>query len=276
MMLDEDFLSDENVAPYNNNNVGSSSVLLCPICKVKLPPNSNPYTIFKDPLPCSDCFNRFKRRRSSQPLNGRGRRNSDLGTISENSAQALDNKINSNNPSRHQVTCNYCPNPVILSPHGFINHLKTRHSAFGFEKEQIFYDFRNGCDKEHFGQAGTYLPDYIHQGGHYFLSQGCNENGVFHGWISMLGVNKEEAREFVATVTIYAQEQKGFFKFKKTPDLVWNLPVLPYKDEQPDATKDCYTIRWNQLKPYFQKNCSLKTGGKVKFTWSTRIAIYRR
>jgi len=256
----------------NNNNEGSCSsssvLLLCPICKTSLPPDSNPSPIFKAPLPCSDCFNRFKRRRSSQPLASRGRRNSDLGTISENSAQALDK-------STRQVTCNYCPNPVILSPQGFVNHLKARHAAFGFEKEQIFYDFRNGCDKEHFGQAGTYLPDYIHQCGHYFLSQGCNENGVFHGWISMLGVTSDEAKEFVATVTIYAQEQKGFFKFKKTPDLSWNIPVLPYQESQP-GLKDCYTIRWNQLKPYFQKNCPLKTGGKVKFTWSTRIAIYRR
>jgi len=25
---------------------------------------------------------------------------------------------------------------------------------------------------------GTYLPDYICQEGHYFFSQGCNENGT--------------------------------------------------------------------------------------------------
>lgn len=56
----------------------------CPICNRPLPMNSieNNGVVLKDPLPCSDCYNRFKRRRSSQP--SRIRRNSDLGTISEN------------------------------------------------------------------------------------------------------------------------------------------------------------------------------------------------
>ncbi|OXA40559.1 uncharacterized protein LOC110860580 [Folsomia candida] len=265
-MSDDEYLSDdENRVPIVP---GGKTVLKCPICKKILPPNNNHTGAFKDPLPCSDCFTRFKRRRSSQP---RLRRNSDLGTISENSAQ--DSKFEDLDVSR-SISCTYCPKPVILPTSNFINHLKTRHAAFGFENDQIFYEFKNGCDKEHFGQNGTYLPDYICQGGRYFFSQGCNENGVFHGWISFLG-SKEEAKRYLTTITIYSQESKGFFnKFKKTPDLQWTIPVQPYRDEQPSANV-CYTIRWSQLKPYFQKNCNLKNGSKVKYTWSTRISIFR-
>jgi hypothetical protein len=265
-MSDEEYYcsEDENTDPNHNK----PTVLKCPICKRTLPPNNNQSTAFKDPLPCSDCFSRFKRRRSSQP---RIRRNSDLGTISENSVQ--DSKFEDLDLTR-EVSCSYCPKPVILSSANFINHLKTRHAAFGFENDQIFYEFKNGCDKEHFGQNGTYLPDYICQGGRYFFSQGCNENGVFHGWISMLGT-KEEAQRYLATITIYNPEHKGFFhKFKKTPDLQWTIPVQPYKDEQP-GSQTCYTIRWNQLKPYFLKHPNLKSGSKVKYTWNTRISIFR-
>jgi hypothetical protein len=93
---------DENRAPKvasgdtKSTAVLPSAKLKCPICKKLLPPNNNQTTAFKDPLPCSDCFTRFKRRRSSQPR--MNRRNSDLGTISENSSH--DSKFEEHDLSR--------------------------------------------------------------------------------------------------------------------------------------------------------------------------------
>lgn len=91
-------------------------------------------------------------------------------------------------------------------------------------------------------------------------------NGIFYPVLNMW-------RDFNPDFPLFCLQ--GFFnKFKKTPDLQWTIPVQPYRDEQPSANV-CYTIRWSQLKPYFQKNCNLKNGSKVKYTWSTRISIFR-
>jgi len=253
-----------------------SDATKCPICSRPLPANSvqSNGVQLKDPLPCTDCYNRFKRRRSSQP---RIRRNSDLGTISENVSQ--DCKFGTDLDLSREVSCNFCPNPIILPSANLIHHLKHRHSAFGYDNDQIFYEFRNGCDSEHFGQNGTYTPDYICQGSQYFFSQGCNQNGVFHGWVSMLAP-KHVAKEYLATIVIHCPNPKsqlplhGLFKFKKTQDLQWTIPVQPFGEEQPPLSL-CYSIRWSQLKPYLQKNVPLRNGMKVKYSWSTRISIFR-
>lgn len=58
-----------------------------------------------------------------------------------------------------------------------------------------------------FFKDGTYTPDYICQGGKYFFNQGCNQNGVFHGWVSMLAP-KHVAKEYLATIVIHCPNPK--------------------------------------------------------------------
>jgi len=60
----------------------------CPLCNKVLPQEKQPGNFLEEPLPCQDCFLKFRRRRSSQPK-VLGRRYSDLGTIKEFSAPAI-------------------------------------------------------------------------------------------------------------------------------------------------------------------------------------------